>query len=180
MDGNVEVEIWRAVPGYPRLEISNEGRLRALKRDGSGWFEPRVGTPPSARYPMVSVWNGEAYTTKRVHELVARAWHGEPPPGSLVRHIDHDPQNWRPDNLAYGTYAQNARECVAAGRHAHAKLKPEQVSEMRRTFKPEHGAIKELCKRFSVSRWTIRYALSGRSFKDVSPPKAERYRTALS
>ena len=43
-----------------------------------------------------------------VHVLVCLAWHGPPPfERALVLHHDDDPQNNRPDNLRWGSHADN-------------------------------------------------------------------------
>jgi hypothetical protein len=45
----------------------------------------------------------------KVHKIVAATWLGPPPPGAtLIRHLDDNPMNWRPDNLAYGTQKDNS------------------------------------------------------------------------
>ena len=124
---------------------------------------------------MVSVWNGEAYTTKRVHELVALAWLGPPPPGQLIRHLNHDPQDWRPANLEHGTQRQNVYDCIAAGRHRSAKLSPNLASEIRRAYKPVWGMIKSLTEQYGVGKVSMMNVLAGRAYPDVDPPKAEGY-----
>jgi len=68
--------------------------------------------------------NGRCYSDVGVHVLVCEAFHGPRPPGALVRHYpDPDPANNRPDNLAWGTDAENA-----ADRTEHADLAAGQES----------------------------------------------------
>ncbi len=175
MDGHIELSEWCDVPGYPRMQVGGDGSLRISKRDGSGWFEPSVGTPPSARYPMVRVWNGEAYTTKRVHELVALAWLGPAPPGQLIRHLNHDPQDWRPANLEHGTQRQNVYDCIEAGRHANAKASPKIAARIRRDYKPEKDSLADLAAKYGMTIRALRDILAGRAYSDIRPSKAEGY-----
>jgi hypothetical protein len=48
--------------------------------------------------------------------MVAEAWLGEAPEGVQVRHLDGDASNNRPENLAYGTTADNVQD-----RHRHGR-----------------------------------------------------------
>lgn len=54
-----------------------------------------------------------------VHALVAEAFHGPRPVGMVVRHLNGDPSDNRPENLAYGTQAENLAE-----RERHGRWKP--------------------------------------------------------
>jgi hypothetical protein len=105
------MEIWRRVPGLA-LEASSEGRvrnsvtkkLRALSDNGKGYLAVSVGS--SSR--------------KKVHRLVAAAFHG--PSDRLVRHLDGDKLNNRPQNLAYGSVSDNQLDSVEHRTHAKAEV----------------------------------------------------------
>lgn len=59
---------------------------------------------------------------RSVHQLVAEAFHGPRPAGLDTRHLDNDPTNNTPANLAYGTRSQNVldlRQIRTACPHGH-------------------------------------------------------------
>lgn len=108
-------EEWRPVAGFEgKYEVSSLGRVRSLFRDPplvlaqtrhARWGHHRVGLHRAGKQVTINV-----------HRLVARAFIGEPT-GPLVRHIDGDPSNNTPSNLAYGTSTDNNRDTVRHGRH---------------------------------------------------------------
>lgn len=104
-------EMWRPVPGVSRLEVDHDGRVR---RDGTLLAPRRRPTGPG--YYDVHVGT----RTFCLHVLVALAFHGPRPPGRVVRHLDGDASNNRPENLGYGTASDNLRDQVAHGTHPHA------------------------------------------------------------
>jgi hypothetical protein len=119
------VEHWAAIPGYESTyEVSNLGRVRSIPRavvQANSWgiFErkmPGVLLRPwiaPAGYPNVNL-HGKRHT---VHELVALAFLGPRPDGLWIRHLDGDPSNNSPSNLAYGTPSENALDMVSHGTH---------------------------------------------------------------
>lgn len=48
--------------------------------------------------------------TFKLHRVVALAWHGPRPRGRLIRHLNGDPGDNRPENLHYGTPSDNAHD----------------------------------------------------------------------
>jgi hypothetical protein len=54
---------------------------------------------------------------RRVHQLVAEAFHGSRPDGLVIRHLDGDKMNNRATNLRYGTSSENAQDRLEHGRH---------------------------------------------------------------
>jgi hypothetical protein len=56
----------------------------------------------------------------RVHVLVCTAWHGTRPEGLVCRHLDGNPTNSVPSNLAWGTVSENAFDSVRHGGHPEA------------------------------------------------------------
>lgn len=79
-----------------------------------------------------------------VHTLVARAFHGECPPGLEVRHLDGDSLNNVPTNLVYGTSAENRADAFRHGTaryfgngQKHPKARPTGLPRIRDTRWPE-------------------------------------------
>lgn len=133
---------FRPVPGFDhRYWARDDGtiwvfrQLKATPR-GSGHLSLQVVLPDGTR------------SIRHVHALVAAAFHGESDL-PLVRHLDGNPLNNAPSNLAWGTHAENSRDMIAQGRSV-SKLSVEQVRELVLRF--DHGeAISALAEAFGVS-----------------------------
>ncbi len=110
-------EEWRPIPGHPKYEVSSLGRVRSLHS-----AEPRVLKmhPAGSRLDYLYVSLGGS-TQGAVHTFVAAAFLGPRPPGLEVRHLNGDPKNNTPSNLAYGTSSENARDTVLHGTHAETR-----------------------------------------------------------
>lgn len=89
-------ELWREIPSHPNYEASSEGRIRRAK-PGKGTRVGRVLRTPidSQGYPAVNI-DGRP---RRVHVLVAEAFHGPIPPGGQVHHQNEDKTDARARNL---------------------------------------------------------------------------------
>ena len=104
-------EVWLPVVGYEGLyEVSNRGRVWSVPRRGyHGRPEGgRILKQRGRRYRQVNLGRGN---TRRVHQIVARSFLGEPRPGEQVCHgprknDDGTQCNWA-DNLEWGTAAKN-------------------------------------------------------------------------
>lgn len=62
--------------------------------------------------------------TRSVHSLVALAFIGALPDGLQVRHLDGNPANNAPTNLAHGTGKENAADRERHGNHPHGDSSP--------------------------------------------------------
>jgi hypothetical protein len=106
-------EEWRPVVGYEgRYEVSSLGRVKStLLR------EPRILRPGIDRYgyQLLALHKDGKQTTRKVHVLVARAFHGSRPAGLDVMHLDGDSLNNAVANLAYGSRSQNLLDAVRHG-----------------------------------------------------------------
>lgn len=119
-------ERWLAVPGYPGYEVSDQGRVRSLDREGlSRWGTPRTFKGRMLAQAMVgaNVGRYHACTLYRdgkprqvmVHILVLETFVGPRPEGMYGCHRDDDPDHNRLENLYWGTPAQNSRDAVNNG-----------------------------------------------------------------
>jgi hypothetical protein len=110
--------------------------------------------------------------TTQVHLIVMRAFVGLCPPGLETRHLDGNPANnsW-PENLVYGTRAENLEDKFSHGtisrgeRHPRHKLTRSDVAEIHRCW---HGgeSKRSLARRFGVAPPMIRRILSGSAWQD--------------
>jgi hypothetical protein len=69
------------------------------------------------RYLVVGLSRDGNVKTVTVHTLVALAFFGPRPDGYDVCHLNGNPANNTPENLAYGSRAENIRDVVRHGRH---------------------------------------------------------------
>lgn len=89
-------------------------------------------------YASVSLCHENKRVTKNIHRLVCMAFHGMPPsPQHQVRHLDGNPANNAPGNLAWGTQSENWQDRKAHGhgidgeRHHCSKLTDIERSHIR-------------------------------------------------
>lgn len=116
---------WRPIPTCPGYEASDEGQVRSIERT----LTNVLGQTRRWRTRVLSLHlDRDGYQavhvlghTRRVHALVAAAFHGPRPAVLEIRHLDGDKQNNRPENLRYGTTAQNTLDQVRHGRHHEAR-----------------------------------------------------------
>lgn len=109
-------EIWKPIPGFPAYEASDQGAVRRVDRAGH-----LVGKVSWGPYTSVQLRRADgARTRKRVHVLVALAFHGPRPIGMQVRHLNGNHTDNRAVNLCYGTPSENQYDRVDHGTHPNA------------------------------------------------------------
>lgn len=113
-------ERWATVSDFPNYEVSDRGRVRSLARHPGRVL---AAGPDGGGYPHVQLHRDGTSRTLRVHVLVAAAFHGPRPEGLEVRHLDGDPTNNRPENLAYGTHSENMQDRTRHGYRPRRPLK---------------------------------------------------------
>lgn len=107
-----EGEEWRPTPIFGDVyEVSNFGRVR----NRSGLV--LKGSVPRHSREYIAVGLNKQGDKRRmaVHRMVCIAFHGEPTPGQVVRHIDGNHLNNKADNLAWGTAQENANDRAVHG-----------------------------------------------------------------
>ena len=121
-----EREEWRPIPGWEtHYEASSIGRIRSIPHPvhcGGGRTRITTATVLKPRAdvhgrPHVNLCRDGACRNHTPGSLVAAAFHGSRPNGMLVRHLNDDPWDNRPENLAYGTKSENTWDCIANGNH---------------------------------------------------------------
>ena len=100
--------------------------------------------------------------------LICEAFHGPRPPGMQCRHIDGNPKNDRPENLAWGTQSENQMDRHRHGtaqiesRNKKVRLNREAVYFIRANPDMTHA---ELGRKFGVDIDTIRGVRIGRTWR---------------
>ena len=169
-------EEWRDVVGYEGLyKVSNFGRVKSFCNNGVRILNPSSTENPG--YYVVNLTKNGNQRTRYVHILVAQAFLPNPENKSYVNHINGDKLNNCVENLKWTTPMENARHAWETGlatsrkgsENKHSKLMPDQVRYIRKNYKPrdkEFGRV-ALARKFGVSKSTIYFLLSCRTYQDV-------------
>lgn len=86
---------------YSRTKYAGFGRKERVD-----WY-PLKGYINNKGYRTVSLSHENKKVTKSVHRLVCMAFHGMPSNGQETRHLNGDKSDNRPENLCWGTAAEN-------------------------------------------------------------------------
>lgn len=139
----MDIEQWRTVPGYPRYEASNLGRIKGPRSLTFGSITKYGYMRTTLRKGGVvgkgrDVGNVEKGDEVFVHRLVASAFHANPDSRPHVNHKDGNRSNNRADNLEWCTrlenlqHAWNVLETPMGHSGSDAIMKPEDVQAIRR------------------------------------------------
>jgi hypothetical protein len=110
-------EQWRSIEGYEKYyEVSNLGRVRALDRpkSHSAYKNGRILAPATSRdgYLYVGLWDANQtpkHVTRRIHQLVAKAFISNPDSLPQVNHKDENKSNNCVDNLEWCSAEYNTK-----------------------------------------------------------------------
>lgn len=110
----MEVEIWKALPEVPGVEVSTFGRVRTLDKvvsseNGTRFLKGRVLKPwdNGNGYLIVSIKVNGKFIKQRVHRLVAQTFLSNSDNLPEVNHKDNDRTNNNVDNLEWCTRLYN-------------------------------------------------------------------------
>ena len=109
---------WRAIPGFPEYQVSDDGRIRRAAPMSNGrtynlWKELKPGL--ASGYLTVRLCVRGVVTQMGVHKIVATTFIGPKPSAQhLVAHWDGNRRNNRVENLRWATVAEN---CADRERH---------------------------------------------------------------
>jgi hypothetical protein len=140
--------------------IGVRGRARALYFDGSG-------------YSCFGHLFEDGVRRISVHRLVAYKKFGEAlfAPGIVTRHLDGNPRNNHPDNIAIGTHSDNMMDIPKAVRQQKAvaaasrlrKFSEDTVAEIRRK-KAAGASLKQLSAEYGAQKSTLSYIVRGMTY----------------
>lgn len=168
---STDQEEWRPVtePDFADLYmVSNKGRiakiLRGAKSKQTGYIS------------IILARKGVAYRGYRVHQLVARAFNGPQPEGTIVNHKDCDKEINEPCNLEYITQGDNVRHGIRMRRRVVVKnprngqfsplLTVDQVGEIKALLK-DKAPIHLIAVDYGVSVQAIRAIKTGKNWNRV-------------
>jgi hypothetical protein len=168
-------EEWRTVPSQTELEASSLGRVRRkpfripMPRGGTREHAPQATRGYRARNSTIAGFRmiirvRSLRRTFKVARLVCEAFHGPAPPGKpYAMHKDDDPENNRPENLAWGspkanlnrpqfiefcrsrTGSRNPHRRAVLDRHKTQKAKFEEGRMRKQQARDRHGVICDDC-----------------------------------
>lgn len=142
-------EVWKPLPSYHFIEVSNYGRARCYLKLHMGKL---------FKYPRLNIKG----VRQAVHVWVAELFIGPRPEGLVVNHIDGNPTNNHVSNLEYVTPQENNRK----GRHT--KLNPELVKKIREEFAAGGVTKVDLAKKYNVGSHQIGCVVLGRQWGDIA------------
>jgi hypothetical protein len=137
------------------------------------------------------LWTGRAndhgygrFKDTMAHRVAYELVKGPIPAGLVVRHRCDNPPCCNPAHLEVGTPADNSKDAVQRGRlargprHGNTKLTESEVLQIRAN--PDRQTVTALAERYAVSKSTISYIRSGRSWKVVGAEGIEPSTSAVS
>lgn len=107
---------WRQIPWASKYFVSSSGEVASTVH---GYLHELKTWPNQYGHQYVGIVDDCGNQRKMsVHRLVAELFvhNDDPTTNSIVRHLDDDPMNNYSENLAWGTQADNHRDCVEHGR----------------------------------------------------------------
>lgn len=180
----IEKEIWKDIPGYEgRYQISDSGKVKSLARVSKSKYPG--GNPVKMRilkstinpggYEVVILCKDAKTKCIGIHRLIATAFI---PTINGKDHINHKNGNRLDntiENLEWCTnqenqthsWKHNSRQPLRGENNGHAKIKPEDVVEIRR-LRSEGYTYIEIGKRFNLSRPSVQDIIYRRTWKHVA------------
>lgn len=160
----------RRIARFPKHSFSSDGRVISYTRK-----KPFVMRGmPVGRYLAVELQLGGGKRERiYVHRAIAEAFHGPCPEGMHCRHLDGNPRNNKPGNLAWGTPAENNADKIIHGtatvgeRNPHSKLTSSCVLRMRQIRRATGISYSKLAREFNVSTMTAYRAVTKQSWGQV-------------
>lgn len=102
---------YRPIPFTDRYEVGSDGHIYSNRRRLRPW-----GGGKTTHLRLV-LRVGLQSVRLLVHRIVATVFHGQAPfREAEVRHLDGDPTNNDPSNLAWGTHSENMQDMIGHGR----------------------------------------------------------------
>ena len=171
----MEKEIWKDVKDYEGIyKISNLGRLKSLKRKGTGTFTNKEiilkkGINTKGYYTHVLSKNGKT-RTRTLHRLVAEHFIDNPNNQRCVNHKDGKPKNNNISNLEWCSYSENSLHGYRSNgrKNSRRKLTELQVSEIKSRLDNWYiGLGVQLAKEYNVSVWIISLIRNNKTYQFV-------------
>lgn len=117
------MEQWKDIKGFEEYyQVSNLGNVKSKDRytnhnyGGLKLQKGKLRNPTKAgNYLKVDLYPGNKQIS--IHRLVAEHFIDNPNNHKVVMHKDNNPHNNSIDNLQWGSYSMNTKQCVKDNRH---------------------------------------------------------------
>lgn len=167
---------WRLIPDYSRYAVSDDGEVKKIGRGLMKQIQVKG-------YYVVSLVRDDGRNLQRkVHQLVLEAFVGPRPEGTEGCHFpDRSPTNNNLANLRWGTHRDNTDDMLkhgsqTKGEDSHcAKLREEQVLEIRETYAKGGMTQRQLADRFGVSSELVHQIVKGLVWKHLPMPQQTNF-----
>jgi hypothetical protein len=159
------------IPGFPRYFATERGEILSVAR---GAMRKLVGGVDKDGYRKVILCDNGIRHYKRVHALIALAYHGQPPPDMVVCHLDGDLKNNAAQNIAYVSQRENIGHkrlhgtMMRGAAHCRAKLTDEAVREIICDPRPARIVARD----HGVTKGAVDGIRYGRTWKHLTREKA--------
>lgn len=153
-------EVWKPIPGWPRYEVSDQGRIRRLLK-----LQRNNG------YPSIILSINRIWKSFRLHTLVAMAFLGPRPDDHVVNHKDADRDNNWLRNLEYVTQKENLIHAEKLGlityRWGIPKLSEEKVLAIRAAHDGSKKSLTVLANQFGVSEMAVKNIVRRKTWRTI-------------
>lgn len=167
-------EEWRPVANFPGYEVSDQGRVKSLRRYAEGRVMKLVSPCGPRKYLKVTLHrDGKQYSNREVHKIVAESFIGPCPTGQQVRHVDGNSVNNFARNIKYGTPKENSEDKRLHGTHREgelintAVLSTSTVLEIRQLLSAGELNLVQIARRYGVQPACISKIKHRRTWKHV-------------
>jgi len=173
---SLQKEVFVPVKGFEeRFKISNAGTLISVNGKIKGEYVVKCSIDPYG-YRSTSLWHGQKRWCVRVHTLVAKHFveNRQPEIFETVNHIDGNKLNNHHSNLEWCTRGMNMAHAFRTGlidkkgeKSTNAKLKSEDVLDMRAKYATGNYTQKQLAAPYGMSRRHVSDILNRVNWKHI-------------
>lgn len=166
-----------------RLLRSDIPEWYRIDSNGMVWSTRNRGGWPSDELRLAQFSGQRGYlhvkfgnTTHSAHRVVYAWYYGEAPAGVLVRHLNGNRTDNRPENLALGTAKDNSDDSKRHGtftgdwargeRHYRTKLTDDSVREMRTAYEAGETLL-ALAGRYGISKSNVSFIVNRKTWAHV-------------
>jgi hypothetical protein len=155
-------EIWKDIKGYEGIyQISTLGKIKSLLRNNLILKHSLMHG-----YPSVFLFKNGVSKGYRVHRLLAIAFIENKKNYPIVRHLNDIRNDFRIENLSWGTQSDNGKDCFKNGYIISEKQKKSIIKANSKLvldikYNIYYNSIKEVSEKFDIKYSTLSNKLNG-------------------